>query len=106
MRCRWTGTEFVLVDQGAEDDPRKVGQTDRCDVVDESTFPVDLESVVQHHVPELDGPTPAGGSSQTEAELVDRESQILDFVVGETEPAGEPRRRDPRQSQEFWKCRY
>ena len=91
----------MLVDQGAEDDPRKVGQTDRCDVVDESTFPVDLEPVVKHHVPELDGPAPAGGSGQTEAKLVDRQPQILNFVVGETEATGEPRSCDPRQSQEF-----
>jgi len=106
MRCRRTGTEFVLVDQGAEDDPRKVGQTDRCDVVDEPTFPADLEPVVQHHVPELDGSAPAGGSGQTETKLVDGQPEILDFVVGETEAAGEPRSRDPRQAQEFWECWY
>ena len=96
----------MLVDQRAEDDPGEIGETDRCDVVDESTFPFDLEPVVEHYVPELHGAASAGRTGQAETELVDRQPQVLDLVVGETEPAGEPRRGYPRQPEEFWKCWY
>ncbi len=45
------------------------------------------------------------GPVRPEAQLVDGQSQILDLVVVEAEPAGQAGRGDPGQPQELWRGR-
>ena len=91
----------MLVHQGGEDLAGEVRQGRLGALPSEVADPLHLQSLIGHEIAEANGPRPAPGSHEGEAQLVDGEPQVLYLVEGEAQPAGQPGRRHPGESEEL-----
>ena len=93
--------QIVLIDQGAQYDPGQISEADGNDVLQEPPLAQNLELTRLDGVDELDRAVAAGRTREPEAQLVDGQPEVLDFVIAEPESAGQTSRGDARQTQEL-----
>jgi hypothetical protein len=70
-------------------------------VIVEAALPLDFETTVTDDKTDLDGPRPPVGPGETEAQLVDRQAEILDLIERETQAAGQSGRGDAGKAQKL-----
>ncbi len=100
-RAERARSELVIVDQSGQDYPGQLGQSDRRQVVDKMSLPLDHQVVVAEHVTQFDRPPAAGRAGQPEAELIDGEAQIFDLVIVEPQAPSQAGGRDPSQAKKL-----